>query len=229
MASLVLVETNGTLKTLKTKEVTEETLYKKCGFRINEDFKLRHTWKVTLNKNNTSYKYIISVWAKKSGKVNFENKYDFPPPIDTDLFFGTCAIVSNDEQGNFLDLTKEIWLEIYEKLFGGFEDLGDVDEYSEDELENVDPSLLTSNGYLKDDFVISDKEEIIFEEKPKKKLIKKASVKSTGTSKGKGSAKKAVKPSKKKITEDDDEDDDDVSDTSTSELEEEVYTFSDEE
>ena len=166
--SIVLIETNGTIKTLKTKEVTEETLHKKCGFRINDDFLPRHTWRVTLKENNekNSIPYTVCVWAKKTGKANFENKYDFPPPIDNDLFFGTCAIVRMAEPadatspGDFLDLTKETWLKIYEKLFGGFEDIGDEDEYSEDELENVDPALLTSHGYLKDDFVVSDKEAI---------------------------------------------------------------------
>ena len=159
MASIVLIETNGTVKTLKTKELTADTLYKKCGFRINEDFTCRHTWHVKLAKAGAEKeKYIISVWAKKTGKAGGENKYDFPPPIDKDLFFGTCAVVRTDAEGAFIDLMKETWLKIYEKLFGGFEDIGDEDEYSEDELENVDPSLLTKNGYLKDGFVVSDKE-----------------------------------------------------------------------
>ena len=177
MASIVLIETNGTVKTLKAKEITEETLYKKCGFRVNDDFLCRHTWRVEMKET-----YHISLWAKQTGKANFENKYDFPPPMDKTLFFGTCALVRTSASvaasvagtsvagtsvaaqaavaPSFLDLTKETWLKIYEQLFGGFEDLGDEDEYSEDELANVDPSLLTANGYLKDDFVVSDKEAI---------------------------------------------------------------------
>ena len=114
MASLVLVETNSNLKTLKTKELSLETLYKKCGFRVNDDFLCRHTWKVKLSGEE----FIISVWAKKIGKATFENKYDFPPPIDNDLFFGTCAIVRTGADGAFLDLTKETWLKIYEKILG---------------------------------------------------------------------------------------------------------------
>ena len=165
--SIVLIETNGTIKTLKTKEITEDTLYKKCGFRVSDDFLCRHTWTVKL-KNNTEEPMTISVWAKKTGKANFENKYDMPPPLDKELFFGTCAIVRTasdkasskaaNSKSTFLDLTKETWLKIYEQLFGGFEDIGEEDEYSEDELENVDPKLLTSHGYLKDGFVVSDKE-----------------------------------------------------------------------
>jgi hypothetical protein len=218
--SIVLIETNGTIKTLKTKELSIDTLYKKCGFRVNDDFVCRHTWTVSLNET-----YHVSLWGKKTGKANFENKYDLPPPLDKELFFGTCAIVrtsTQNTQSAFLDLSKETWLKIYEKLFGGFEEIGEEDEYSEDELANVDSALLTKDGYLKDDFVISDKEtisgnvtastaestteteseaeEVVVCKPIKKKLIK-----------------KAVKKVKEEIIDD------------TSELEEEVYTFSDDE
>jgi hypothetical protein len=259
MASIVLIESNGTIKTLKTKELTNETLYKKCGFRVNEDFLSRQTWQVKLN----DIIYTVSVWAKKTGKANSENKYDFPPPIDKDLFFGTCAVVRtvSKTDDKFLDLTKEEWLKIYEKLFGGFEDIGDEDEYSEDELANVDPALLTKNGYLKDGFVVSDKEltsgsvtpdiednddddEDYVDEKKKKKVVKTETVvkkqrktpakqkpivnskakAATTKAQAKQSASTPIKQAKQE--EDDDESDENTEDTA-SELEEEVYTFSD--
>jgi hypothetical protein len=234
--SIVLIEANGTIKTLKTKEVSTDTLYKKCGFRVNDDFLCRHTWQVKLNKTETPY--IISLWAKKTGKANFENKYDFPPPVDKELFFGTCAIVRTESEtaDTFLDLTKETWLKIYEHLFGGFEDLNEEDEFSEDELANIDPSLLTSHGYLKDDFVVSDKEAIESAETSEaaesettseadaesEAESEEAPVKPSKKGKAKNIMKKsAPKKSKKKPVVEEEEDID------TSELEEEVYTFSD--
>ena len=249
--SIVLIETNGTIKTLKTKEVSPETLYKKCGFRVSEDFLCRHTWVGTLKGSP----YTVALWAKKTGKANFENKYDFPPPVDKDLFFGQCALVSLDANGAFIDLTKETWLNIYEHLFGGFEELGEEDEFSEDELANVDPALLTAHGYLKDDFVVSDKEAIESAETSEAAseaevdsdsteaepdsdsteaeveadsaseaadsdaeapiIIKKTAKKAKPTSK-----KVAPKKTKKKVEPVEE-------DIDTSELEEEVYTFSD--
>ena len=244
--SIVLIETNGTIKTLKTKEVSPDSLYKKCGFRVSDDFLCRHTWSVKLDEH-----YIVSLWAKKSGKANFENKYDFPPPVDNDLFFGTCAIVRQNikasvagtasaaAKDSFLDLTKETWLTIYEKLFGGFEDIGDEDEYSEDELANVDPALLTADGYLKDDFVVSDKSgEVSEEEVPVKKIKAKKVIKEDNEkvikkeakkveTKNKVDTKKKADAPKKKAKKPVKEEEEEVDEEDTSELEEEVYSFSD--
>jgi hypothetical protein len=246
--SLVLIESNGTVKTLKAKDVSLDTLYKKCGFRSSEDFVRQHTWEIKLAGET----HIVSAWAKKTGKANFENKYDFPPPIDTALFFGTCAVVRTDEEGNLIGLTKETWEKIYEKLFGGFEDLGEEDEYSTDELEGVDPALLTTDGYLKDDFVVSD-EEIAPEQvqvQVKQTQVKQTQVKQTAQAKQTVQAKptapaKQTSPAKAKKTTDASagkkpaakkktkaaapEPVDESETESESELEEEVYTFSDEE
>jgi len=221
--SIVLIETNGTIKTLKTKEISNDILYKKCGFRVSDDFICRHTWKVTVDGEQM----YIAVWGKQTGKANFENKYDFPPPIDKDLFFGTCAVVRITADAGFLDLTKELWLKVYTQLFGGFEDIGDEDEYSEDELANVDPALLTAHGYLKDDFVVSDKDTLESGEVSPEENEEVVATKKTKTTKAKPAKKKApAKKSSKKSTVEDEEDEEESVDT-TQELEEEVYTFSD--
>jgi hypothetical protein len=57
-----------------------------------------------------------------------------------------------------------LWNKLYEKLFGGFEDLSataEEDENEIDELANVPKEKKTKQGYLKDGFVVdsSDTEE----------------------------------------------------------------------
>lgn len=212
MASLVLIESNGTIKTLKSKEITNEILYKKCGFRVSDDFIKRHTWRVILN--DADEPYIISLWAKKTGKANFENKYDFPPPVDKELYFGTCAIVRTNEEGDFIDLTKCEWVKIYDKLFGGIETLGDENEYSEDELEHVDPTMLTPHGYLKDEFVVSDNSI----KSVKSKETTKVSIPIQVKPKSKKGLNKKIILEEENITDD----------MMITELQEETYMFSDE-
>ena len=97
------------------------------------------------------------VYAKTDGRANSENKYDFPPPIDNKLFFGNCAILAKDDTQTYVDLSLELWEQIYEKLFGGFEDLAATaldDDLEEDELASVPKELKTKDGYLKDGFVV---------------------------------------------------------------------------
>lgn len=161
--NIIIVEKNGDLKMLAIKEFKEEDLFKKCGFKKSEDFNKQTEWNVKCD----SKKYIISVYAKADGRANSENKYDFPPPIDKKLFFGNCAIlakVKNDDGKQvYTNLSLELWEKIYEKLFGGFEDLAltAIDDENEiDELENVPKEKKTKQGYLKDGFVVdSDAEE----------------------------------------------------------------------
>jgi hypothetical protein len=155
--NIIIVERTGTLKMLAIKDFKEEELFKKCGFKKAEDFLKQTEWNVKYDGK----KYYIQVFAKADGRANSENKYDFPPPIDTKLFYGCCAIVAylknSDGTKTYTNLSIPLWDKIYEKLFGGFEDLAATaieDENEEDELANVPKEKKTKQGYLKDGFVV---------------------------------------------------------------------------
>jgi len=155
--TVIIVEKSGALKSLSIKDFKEDELFKKCGFKKADDFVEQHEWKVKVAGDANTY--YIKVFAKTNGRANYENKYDFPPPIDTKLFFGNCAIVASLKKDGvaFTDLSLLLWEKIYEKLFGGFEDLSATaaeDEAEEDELEKIPKELKTKQGYLKDGFVV---------------------------------------------------------------------------
>jgi hypothetical protein len=166
--TIIIVEKGGSLKQLSVKDYKKEELYKKCGFKKENGFSLQTEWNVKIDGE----KYTIMLYGKIDGKAGMENKYDFPPPVDTTLFFGSCALVALSKKDNIktdnnsvINLTVPLWNKIYEKLFGGFDDLaltcGD-DEEEEDELEKIPKSMKTKKGgYLKDGFVVdsSDTEE----------------------------------------------------------------------
>ena len=162
MTVIVIVEKAGTLKSLNIKDYKEEELFKKCGFKKVDGFEKQTEWNVKISGQG---KYLVSIFAKTDGKANTENKYDFPPPIDSTLFFGACAIICSCKQddGTFAlcDLSLELWEKIYEKLFGGFENLAATcveDEEEEDELANIPEGMKTKQGYLKDGFVVDSDE-----------------------------------------------------------------------
>jgi hypothetical protein len=182
MPCLLIIDKTGSIKELNVKTYSEDELYKKAGFKTADGFELATSWDVTVGGK----KYFISVYGKKKGRAGQENKYDFPPPIDTTLFFGSCLLVNHPEGEEVGSVTTSEWEKIYEHLFGGFEDLGSED--SDDESEDEDEDELipkTKTGYAKDGFVVDDDEkesdgddetesdeEIHIKVKPSKKLPK---------------------------------------------------------
>jgi hypothetical protein len=160
--TIIIVEKSGELKTLNVKDYKEEDLYKKGGFKKADGF-VKHTeWNVKMD----GQRYLISMYGKLDGKANMENKYDFPPPVDSQLFFGACVLVGSvkNEKGEqtHTNLSLGLWEKIYEKLFGGFENLALTiaeDEDEEDELAHIPKSRKTKKGgYLKDGFVVDSDE-----------------------------------------------------------------------
>ena len=160
---IIIVEKSGDLKLLNVKDYKEDELFKKCGFKKADGFVKHVDWPVKIDGT----RYNISMYGKLDGKANTENKYDFPPPVDTKLFFGACVLVGSVKDSNnekkLCNMTLELWNKIYEKLFGGFENLALTvveDEEEEDELLAIPASKKTKKGgYLKDGFVVDTDED----------------------------------------------------------------------
>jgi hypothetical protein len=211
--SIIIVEKNGVIREQQLKLCQTDELYKKAGFKSAEGFISHAEWNIDDLHGKT---YAISVYGKTKGKANQENKYEFPPPIDNTLFFGNCIVV-NRENGAITSLTAKEWETIYNFLYGGFEDLEeDTDDSEETEDENV---VLDKYGYEKNDFIADDDEELEMdgdgddedsEEEPRKK-------------KRAASKKSAAKPVNKKITKPEPEINDNTLFECGSELSEESY------
>ena len=152
MTQILIVEKNGTVKESDVKLNDVNELYKKAGFKTAQGFQLQTTFSI----NKCSFN--VSLYAKTAGRAGQENKYDFPSPVDEKLFFGNCILLGKDVNSDkVIDLGKEQWNQLYEKLFGGFEDLGNEDsEVSEDEID--DDVSQTKEGYVKDGFIVDDSE-----------------------------------------------------------------------
>ena len=149
--SILIIEKNGTVKETTIKSFDESDLYKKAGFKTEDGFKCHTTWNI---EELDGVSYSISVYGKTNGRANQENKYEFPPPIDNTLFFGSCVII-NKRSDVLTNITSKEWDKIYDHLYGGFEDLGEED--SEEESEDDDDEIpRTKSGYAKDGFVVDD-------------------------------------------------------------------------
>lgn len=157
----ILVKKNGTLKQLRHVPPSEMHHSNYVALTETSDsykdaFRLHTTWKVP------KHKVSVELWARATGRAGQENKYEFPPPVDEVLFFGSCLLVAVDAPSNF-SFTLESWKKIYATLFGGFHDLSktaEADESEYDEMVDIPKKRKTREGYLKDGFIVEDSKKI---------------------------------------------------------------------
>ena len=151
MPAILIVEKNGNIKETTVKTYVESDLYKKAGFKTNDGFQMHTSWSAEIDEKL----YTVQLFGKTTGKSNQENKYEFPPPVDSVLFFGSCVLV-NVVNNIVSDLSSSEWAKIYEFLYGGFEDIGSDDSSEDESDEEEDDKPRTKAGYVKDGFVVDD-------------------------------------------------------------------------
>lgn len=157
MTTIILIEKTGVIKELVVKSLNTEELYKKAGFKTNAGFKCFANWNPTVD----GISYSVYLYGKINGKAGQENKFDYPPPVDNVLFFGSCLLLLKELNGNYIDFKKNIWNKIYDYLFEEFEyiekDDDECEEEEEEEEDDVDDDEnLTQQGYVKDGFIVDD-------------------------------------------------------------------------
>ena len=166
MTVILIVEKSGNIKETNVKNVQVSDLYKKAGFKTDEGFTEPMISWPRPGIDPFTLDYQIQVFGKTKGRAGQENKYDFPPPIDTTLFFGNVVLVAVRPGGVVVDLTMTAWEMVYEQLFGGFEDLVDSqgrsldseEDEEDDDDGNIEGYEYTKEGYVKDDFIVDDDE-----------------------------------------------------------------------
>ncbi len=142
----IIIKKNGDIQ---EKSLNLSELYKGCNFKTKKNFEKQHEYNID--------GFIYELYGKKDGKANTENKYEFPPPIDNVLYFGNMCILKKNKE-NYEKLDKKNWNVIYEKLYGGFEDLDSEDEVRSMDSEIYNDEDYTKDGYHKDGFVVDDNE-----------------------------------------------------------------------
>jgi hypothetical protein len=166
--SVIIVERNGDLRLSQINEYSPMELCKKCKCKSPTGFEMRAEWAYSGPDDD---KFTVELWARENGQAGQENKYEFPPPVDTILFFGGCVLVAKDRTSHhrIIPLTLEKWEKMYNFLFSGFDTLtnddDDDDDNDDDDCDDCDDcdsdalihkNRKTKDGYLKDGFVVDD-------------------------------------------------------------------------
>ena len=108
---ILIVMRGGNLKEHNI-NIKENELYKKCNFKTGNNFERRHTW-----KHNDKY---VSLYSRDTGRANTENKYELPPPIDKELYYGKMLLIMHNNKTykdeEVENLSKDEWVNIYNTL-----------------------------------------------------------------------------------------------------------------
>lgn len=154
MPSILIIDRNSTIKSTNVKTFAEDELYKKAGFKNKDGFAKHTQWSISV-KNEP---HTIDLYGKTAGRAGQENKYEFPPPVDNTLFFGSCIIVCR-KNGEVIDISPKEWEKVYEFLYGGFDDTAKCGSETEDDESDEDDDVnvpRTKQGYVKDGFIVDD-------------------------------------------------------------------------
>lgn len=160
MVSIIIVSKTGEFKEKKVTDLKLDAVHKYINLKNSNNFDMVAQWNVELDK-----KYQILLYAKNKGRAGSENKFEFPPPVENELYFGDCVLINK-----LGSLSTSEWEDIYNYLYGGFEDLDDDEEEDDEEDDNLQ---YTKEGYVKDGFIADDSDD---EKKYSKKDKKKSKV-----------------------------------------------------
>jgi hypothetical protein len=175
--SVIIVEKSGSLKSLCVKNYDETQLYKRCGFKSDNNFQKRCEWRIVKD----SKKYIITAYGKDVGRVGLENNYKFPAPINNISLFGNCVLVlcvdnkNNVEGGSVESMSIDFWENINPTLVTGSSKFGNIchETHKEKTTSDNDTASTTnekSNNTLNDNeesnisYNESDMSELVEEE-----------------------------------------------------------------
>jgi hypothetical protein len=106
----------------KSGETEQVELSKKSSNCISKCLKIKGKGKVE-NIHNWKYNDLsVQLYGFSDGKAGDENKFELPPPVDSELFFGDMLFIScNKEELN--ELTLDDFIDFYNETMGGFEDI----------------------------------------------------------------------------------------------------------
>lgn len=160
---VLIVEKVGTLKTLCVKIYNETELYKRCGFKSNNNFQKRGEWCVTRD----DICYTIAAYGKNVGRSGFENNYIFPTPLDKSSLFGNCALVlySQDAFNPETPVVKSLTIDFWNSLLTDLTTLNSNTIYANTNVSNI--SLKLNEGLehdnLPDNNISSDNDSNVSE------------------------------------------------------------------
>jgi hypothetical protein len=126
---------NKTFKLLKVKNVNEENIYKKCGYKTSTNFKKIYTWDLDDK--------IIELWSKEDTNITKYNEHTIFTKYSIKLNINNKCIFFLKNKEQFINLENDV--------FNKFFDLKEIIEISKDENTNDINETSDTNDNLSSD------------------------------------------------------------------------------
>ena len=94
---------NNEITEIKVKNLTDDTIYRKCNYKNNKDFNKIKTWNI---ENN-----IVELWGKSKGTSNTLSNFELFKQNSINVYGKSIFIMKNDN--NFISLNKDKFLDIF--------------------------------------------------------------------------------------------------------------------
>ena len=131
---------NTSFKLLKVKNVTEENIYKKCGYKTSTNFKNIYTW-------NLDDKH-IELWSKEDTNIKKYNMHEILTKYSIKLNVNNKCI--------FFLRNKEQFINLDTNTFNKFFNLKEIIETSKDDSNNTDDANNTNDTNDTNDANLTD-------------------------------------------------------------------------
>lgn len=153
MINCILInnDINNNVLEIKVKNLTEESIFKKCNFKSDKYFSKIKEWKI---ENNN-----IELWGKNMGNKNLKNNWDFFNKENVNIYGKSIFVIKNNEN-EYISLSKDY---LYNKVINNINELScEKDIINENNISSN--KALTNKEDLnddKDDYDDDDDESII--------------------------------------------------------------------
>ena len=112
---------NTSFKLLKVKNVTEENIYKKCGYKTSTNFKIIFTWNLDDKR--------IELWSKEDTNIKKYNMHEILTTYSIKLNLNNKCI--------FFLRSKELFINLDTNTFNKFFNLKEIIEISKDDTNDT--------------------------------------------------------------------------------------------
>jgi hypothetical protein len=113
MINCILInnDINNDVLEIKVKNLTEESIFKKCNFKSDKYFSKIKEWKI---ENNN-----IELWGKNIGNKNLKNNWDFFNKENVNIYGKSIFVIKNNEN-EYISLSKDY---LYNKVINNINEL----------------------------------------------------------------------------------------------------------